>query len=197
MSSLALLLLIWPLPFASVHLALAPLDALVLWESKANVAHHLFVYSQRCPLAALYISVTPINLYTSLSVSVYLQLGNQEATWVVADYIASSGSNELSVSKGQQVEIIEPPTASEPDFCLVRLNPQHDDSAVLEGLVPVSVLKPPPGSHKQGSSGTTATSGSGGTSGTAQKSSDNMQDQGKSEWGGSQSNHHLTLGKYT
>lgn len=69
MSSLALpLLLIWPLlPFASVHLALAPLDTLVLWQSKANVAHHLFVYSQRCPLAALYISVTPINLYPSLS----------------------------------------------------------------------------------------------------------------------------------
>ncbi|KRK00715.1 triple functional domain protein isoform X1 [Drosophila yakuba] len=79
------------------------------------------------------------------------KLGNQEATWVVADYIATSGSNELSVSKGQQVEIVEPPTAAEPDFCLVRLNPQHDDAAVQEGLVPVSVLKPPPGSHKHGS----------------------------------------------
>ncbi|EDV50102.2 uncharacterized protein Dere_GG14630, isoform D [Drosophila erecta] len=80
-----------------------------------------------------------------------LKLGNQEATWVVADYIATSGSNELSVTKGQQVEIVEPPTAGEPDFCLVRLNPQHDDAAVQEGLVPVSVLKPPPGSHKHGS----------------------------------------------
>lgn len=112
----------------------------------------------------------------------YLQLGNQEATWVVADYIASSGSNELSVSKGQQVEIIEPPTASEPDFCLVRLNPQHDDSAVQEGLVPVSVLKPPPGAHKQGSSGTTAaSSGGGATQGVAasKSSQDNMQDQGE------------------
>lgn len=96
----------------------------------------------------------------------------------MADYIASAGSNELSVSKGQQVEIIEPPTASEPDFCLVRLNPQHDDSVVQEGLVPVSVLKPPPGSHKQGSSGTTASSG-GGATGVAQKPSDNMQEQGE------------------
>ncbi|XP_034481453.1 triple functional domain protein isoform X1 [Drosophila innubila] len=103
------------------------------------------------------------------------KLGNQEATWVIADYIASPGSNELSVSKGQQVEIIEPPTASEPDFCLVRLNPQHDDSAVQEGLVPVSVLKPPPGSHKQGSS---VSSGATGASGAvSQKSTDNMQDQ--------------------
>lgn len=110
---------------------------------------------------------------------VSLQLGNQEATWVVADYIASSGSNELSVSKGQQVEIIEPPTASEPDFCLVRLNPQHDDSAVQEGLVPVAVLKPPPGAHKQGSSGAAATAAA--AAGAAQKpNNDNsMQDQGE------------------
>ncbi|XP_033241427.1 triple functional domain protein isoform X1 [Drosophila pseudoobscura] len=95
------------------------------------------------------------------------KLGNQEATWVVADYIATSGTNELSVSKGQQVEIIEQPSATEPDFCLVRLNPQHDDAAVQEGLVPVSVLKPPPGSHKQGSG-----------SATAAKTTENMQDQG-------------------
>jgi len=101
------------------------------------------------------------------------QLGNQEATWVVADYIATSGSNELSVSKGQQVEIVEPPTAGEPDFCLVRLNPQHDDAAVQEGLVPVSVLKPPPGSHKHGS-GTAANAASAAGS---QKS--DMQDQSK------------------
>ncbi|KAH8365464.1 hypothetical protein KR093_001054 [Drosophila rubida] len=105
------------------------------------------------------------------------KLGNQEATWVVADYIASAGSNELSVSKGQQVEIIEPPTASEPDFCLVRLNPQHDDSAVQEGLVPVSVLKPPPGAHKQGSSGGSSSVPTG-ASGASQKPNDNMQDQG-------------------
>lgn len=34
--ALALLLLIWPLPFASVHLALAPLDALVLWQRQSK-----------------------------------------------------------------------------------------------------------------------------------------------------------------
>ncbi|XP_065720468.2 kalirin isoform X2 [Drosophila suzukii] len=101
-----------------------------------------------------------------------LKLGNQEATWVVADYIASSGTNELSVSKGQQVEIVEPPTAGEPDFCLVRLNPQHEDAAVQEGLVPVSVLKPPPGSHKHGSGSGANAAGAAGS----QKS--DMQDQG-------------------
>lgn len=92
---------------------------------------------------------------------------------MVADYIASPGSNELSVSKGQQVEIIEPPTAGEPDFCLVRLNPQNDDAAVQEGLVPVSVLKPPPGSHKHGSGSGTGAAGAAGS----QKS--DMQEQGE------------------
>ncbi|XP_034658719.1 triple functional domain protein isoform X2 [Drosophila subobscura] len=98
------------------------------------------------------------------------KLGNQEATWVVADYIATSGSNELSVSKGQQVEIIEQPSATEPDFCLVRLNPQHDDAAVQEGLVPVSVLKPPPGSHNKATGSTAAAGGA--------KANENMQEQG-------------------
>ncbi|KAM7356678.1 trio Rho guanine nucleotide exchange factor [Cochliomyia hominivorax] len=79
------------------------------------------------------------------------KIGTHEATWVISDYIASPGSNELSVSKGQQVEIVEPPTANEPDFCVVRLNPQSEDAAVQEGIVPVSILKPPPGSQKTSS----------------------------------------------
>ncbi|XP_013112529.1 triple functional domain protein [Stomoxys calcitrans] len=79
------------------------------------------------------------------------KIGSHEATWVIADFIAATGSNELSVTKGQQVEIVEAPTANEPDFCLVRLNPQCDDAAVQEGLVPVSILKPPPGAHKSSS----------------------------------------------
>ncbi|XP_030386251.1 triple functional domain protein-like isoform X1 [Scaptodrosophila lebanonensis] len=99
------------------------------------------------------------------------KLSNQETTWVVADYMAASGSNELSVTKGQQVEIIEPPTATEPDFCLVRLNPQNDEAAAQEGLVPVAVLKPPPGMHRQGTAAASAT-------GAAQKGTAAMQDQG-------------------
>lgn len=91
------------------------------------------------------------------------QVGAHEATWVISDYIASAGSNELSVSKGQQVEIVEPPTANEPDFCVVRLNPQSEDAAVQEGLVPVSILKPPPGTQK--------------TSSTRKDKSDVIQDQ--------------------
>lgn len=70
---------------------------------------------------------------------------------MVADYIATPGSNELSVTKGQQVEVVEAPSAAEPDFCLVRLNPQSDDAAVQEGLVPVSILKPSPSAQKNSS----------------------------------------------
>ncbi|XP_039965934.1 triple functional domain protein [Bactrocera tryoni] len=79
------------------------------------------------------------------------KIGSHEGTWVVADYIATPGSNELSVSKGQQVEVVEAPSAAEPDFCLVRLNPQSDDAAVQEGLVPVSILKPSPSAQKNSS----------------------------------------------
>ena len=49
------------------------------------------------------------------------------------------------------MEVVEPPSANEPDFCVVRLNPQTDDAAVQEGLVPVSILKPPPGYQKTSS----------------------------------------------
>ncbi|XP_055846907.1 triple functional domain protein isoform X2 [Episyrphus balteatus] len=76
------------------------------------------------------------------------KVGALEATWVVSDYIATPGSNELSVTKGQQVEVIEIASATDPDFCLVRLNPQNNDDPVHEGLVPVSILKPPPGLQK-------------------------------------------------
>lgn len=77
---------------------------------------------------------------------------------MVSDYIATPGSNELSVTKGQQVEVVEAPSSTEPDFCLVRLNPQSDDAAVQEGLVPISILKPPPGTQKTGGGGSSSSS---------------------------------------
>lgn len=70
-------------------------------------------------------------------------------TWIVSDYIATPGTNEVSVTKGQQVEIIDPSCGGSPELCLVRLN-IHSGSAAdggsgtIEGMVPVSVLKPPP-----------------------------------------------------
>lgn len=78
-------------------------------------------------------------------------------TWVVTDYTATPGTNEVSVTKGQQVEIIETVCNGAPDFCLVRLNIHSgsaaDGSGTIEGIVPVSVLKLAPsnkGSHRKG-----------------------------------------------
>ena len=82
---------------------------------------------------------------------VLFQLGNLEVTWVVSDYSATPGTNELTVTKGQQVEVVEATCANDQDFCLVRLNPQTDDGAAREGIVPISILKPPPGSQKPNS----------------------------------------------
>lgn len=77
---------------------------------------------------------------------IYLQTGVVEMTWVVSDHVAAAGSQELSVSKGQQVEVVEV-CSSRPDFCLVRMPTQghgdHHDGAP-EGLVPLAVLKQPP-----------------------------------------------------
>lgn len=66
-------------------------------------------------------------------------------TWVVSDYVATPGTNEVSVTKGQQVEIIDTNCSGAPEFCLVRLNIHSgsaaDGSGTIEGKVPVSVLK--------------------------------------------------------
>lgn len=68
-------------------------------------------------------------------------------TWVVSDYTATPGTNEVSVTKGQQVEIIDTPNAEPSEYCLVRLGPMGSgDGGTHEGLVPISILKPPPSS---------------------------------------------------
>jgi hypothetical protein len=76
----------------------------------------------------------------------WLQAPGVEMTWVIADHVAAAGSQELSVHKGQQVEVLELTTAT-PDWCLVRM-PTSGSSvdSPPEGLVPLAVLKqPPPG----------------------------------------------------
>ncbi|XP_018907690.2 triple functional domain protein isoform X1 [Bemisia tabaci] len=74
-----------------------------------------------------------------------------ETTWVIADHVAAAGSGELSVEKGQQVEVVE---LRAPDWCLVRHTPAPSSqppsgaapapAPTLEGLVPLAVLKTPP-----------------------------------------------------
>ncbi|KAI5701756.1 hypothetical protein M8J75_013033 [Diaphorina citri] len=62
-----------------------------------------------------------------------------EMTWVLADYTATN-TTELSVHKGQQVEVVHNSSAP-PDWALVRLSLGEECS---EGLVPTCVLKQPP-----------------------------------------------------
>ena len=61
-------------------------------------------------------------------------------TWVVSDYTGAAGSRELTVHKGQQVEILEV-SGNNPEMCLVRLLVSGGDTVQPEGLVPISVLK--------------------------------------------------------
>lgn len=102
-----------------------------------------------------------------------LQAGNVEMTWVISDFVGNASTNELSVTKGQQVEVLEM-SATTPDYCLVRVTTVSSGGAGLssksssggstaaaaggsssssnnnnasqpqEGLVPMSILKPPP-----------------------------------------------------
>jgi hypothetical protein len=88
-------------------------------------------------------------------------------SWVISDYVATQGSAELSVQKGQQVEIIDTNCMGAPEFCLVRLtnssttnnnnnstsnnnvssnslSSSNQEQIIQEGLVPSSILKPPP-----------------------------------------------------
>ncbi|XP_037119268.1 triple functional domain protein-like isoform X3 [Syngnathus acus] len=61
--------------------------------------------------------------------------GGCELTVVIHDFMASN-SNELTVRRGQTVEVLER-CHDKPDWCLVRTT---DRSPALEGLVPCSVL---------------------------------------------------------
>lgn len=71
-------------------------------------------------------------------------------TWVMADHFATSGTRELSVTKGQQVEVLEnnsihSGSSTTIEWTLVRLplsSGQTEPPA--EGLVPTSILKQPP-----------------------------------------------------
>lgn len=88
--------------------------------------------------------------------------GSVEITWVVTDYNATPGTTEVSVTKGQQVEIIETACNGAPDFCLVRLNIHSgsaaDGSGTIEGIVPVSVLKFAPSAKSSNRKGADASS---------------------------------------
>ncbi|KAK6165753.1 hypothetical protein SNE40_022615 [Patella caerulea] len=70
------------------------------------------------------------------------QKGNNDVTVVVDDFSACSNS-ELSVSRGQQVEVIDA-TPGQLDWCLVRVTDNDGSGEPGQGLVPIAILKPIP-----------------------------------------------------
>ena len=57
---------------------------------------------------------------------------------------SASGPGEIAVSRGQQVEVIEPPAASS----MVMVRVLNHSGTKEEGLVPLSCLKQPVGGFK-------------------------------------------------
>lgn len=104
------------------------LQAITRQKYKVNSNHHVFFF--------------------------FLQTGVAEMTWVVADHSAAPGTRELSVTKGQQVEVLENGSGSglssnggsgNGEWTLVRLASTPGQSEPpAEGLVPTSALKQPP-----------------------------------------------------
>lgn len=77
--------------------------------------------------------VVPVRIYLIYSQAI------QDVTVVMEDYTASS-PREVSVLRGQHVEIVDA-SPGQVDWCLVRTFPA-DGADSSQGLVPMSVLKP-------------------------------------------------------
>uniref|UniRef100_A0A673ME52 non-specific serine/threonine protein kinase n=1 Tax=Sinocyclocheilus rhinocerous TaxID=307959 RepID=A0A673ME52_9TELE len=98
-----------------------------------------------CPSLPPLPSFCPASLLQTDSISVAMRgcvsslqpplSGGSELTVVIHDFMASNGS-ELTVRRGQTVELVERPQ-DKPDWCLVRTT---DRSPAQEGLVPSSML---------------------------------------------------------
>ncbi|KAK2148867.1 hypothetical protein LSH36_478g02023 [Paralvinella palmiformis] len=65
--------------------------------------------------------------------------------WLVADDYVASNDKELSLTRGQKVEILDnSPGSVSGDLCLVRVVNADESSTGQEGLLPASALKPLP-----------------------------------------------------
>ncbi len=89
-----------------------------------------------------------LNLLLAMIVNSIFQ--GKDTTWVTSDYLSPS-PGELAVNRGQQVEIIDYPSDSGGQ-AMVRLinrtttpNSRETTPTTIEGLLPVSCLKLPPG----------------------------------------------------
>ncbi|XP_050733039.1 triple functional domain protein-like isoform X4 [Eriocheir sinensis] len=88
--------------------------------------------------------------------------GSGEVTWVLEDW-SGGGTGELSVTRGQQVEVLDMPPAHSPardpsEWAYVRLSHAHDQ----EGHVPLSLLRQPPKQQRSDLDLSEGVAGSGG-----------------------------------
>ncbi|XP_063844125.1 triple functional domain protein-like isoform X3 [Scylla paramamosain] len=88
--------------------------------------------------------------------------GGGEVTWVLEDW-TGTGAGELTVTRGQQVEVLDQPPTHSPardpsEWAYVRLSHAHDQ----EGHVPLSLLRQPPKQQRSDLDLSEGVAGSGG-----------------------------------
>ena len=71
---------------------------------------------------------------------------------MIEDFTASSGTSEISVVKGQQVEVID----FTEEWATVKIFHPVKNVTQVEGVIPCSILKPPPVRWKPESQGKSA-----------------------------------------
>lgn len=59
---------------------------------------------------------------------------------VIIDYNATPGTDQLTVQKGQQVDVLVVRCLDKPDYSLIRV-PQSGLESPVEGIVPMAALK--------------------------------------------------------
>lgn len=64
--------------------------------------------------------------------------------WLITEDYTATSEKEVSVSRGQQVELVESAAGGNPEWCLVRLPSVETNSTPTEGLVPAAMLKQVP-----------------------------------------------------
>lgn len=87
-----------------------------------------------------------------LSLSVCLILQSPDI-WIIAEDLTGSNEGELSLSKGQAVEVVDASpggTTEDEEWCLVRTVNTDDTGPIVEGLVPMASLKPATNSRGSG-----------------------------------------------
>ena len=71
--------------------------------------------------------------------------------WLVAEEFTANNVQELSVTKGQQVEIVDTSPNGNSEWCLVRTLATESGVTPQEGLVPMATLKQMPNLKVSGS----------------------------------------------